>query len=80
MKNPIQKHLDETNKSVADFAKEVGVTKPTVYSWINGKYSPTHGTSREIARTMDISRTKFRKLWSQWEKEQEGDEKYRRRR
>jgi transcriptional regulator with XRE-family HTH domain len=47
--------LTEADKTQAQFAKEMGVSQPTVSDWLNGRISPTAGKLRKISEHTGLS-------------------------
>ena len=46
--------LKEVDMNGAQVARKIGVTRPTVYSWVRGETSPTVANLVEIAKAMNV--------------------------
>ncbi len=48
------RELIKQNKDIKQFAKEIGVTTQTVYSWKTGKSKPKPGHIQKISKILHI--------------------------
>ena len=51
----LRDYLELTDTSQQAFAERLGVKQPTVWGWINGKYSPSAEMLKRISEVTGIS-------------------------
>lgn len=54
-KNVFSALLADKKISKAKFAEEIGVTRQTVYSWLDGNFAPDKKTEERIAAYFNVS-------------------------
>ena len=51
----LKRYLDEEDISQAEFARQMGVSQPTVWEWLNGHSLPSADRLRKLSQLTGIS-------------------------
>ena len=71
--HPYFRYLNRTDKSAADFLKEVNISKATIKNWIDGKCMPNTSTLTKLCEAWNISMDTLLKEMTEWNHEDIGD-------
>lgn len=74
MDNPIREYIDENDMKVEEFAEKAGVSRATVYNYINGTTELSLEKAKQVAEALELSTVEFWKKWERWKHEKRGDE------
>ncbi|MFW5903003.1 MAG: helix-turn-helix transcriptional regulator [archaeon] len=55
MKNPVKKLLDEKDISIKEVKEGLGVTRSTVYAWLQGNHMPSRANAQLLAKYAELS-------------------------
>lgn len=66
LENPLAEFLKNENMSISEISDELMVSYTSVYSWINGRTTPSHGNMRNLSRLLDMSSGVLKLRWRRW--------------